>query len=285
MPAAAGAGSPHVVLDVQAAAGQSAAAAMGNLSLGAAAHPAKAVASAGAASAAAGTVAAASQPSTAAAAAGQASQQLRQQEVVDDEEEEAGWALGDGTASTAAATAGLSGLPGQSHPHQPEEQEEEEEGDPSCTYVWDSSSRQPEAATALPPTATSAGTACNAAAELKKQGNACLKAGDCEAAVRCYTQALAARSSQQQGGEQAQPGAGQQVQVAAVEGAGTGAADPLLLATLHSNRAQALLKLKRHEEVSEMGWGTCWRLGNPPCYAKPDCQPRRLLQQDAHCTA
>ena len=256
---------------------------MGNLSLGTTTQPATAVEPEGAASAAAAT----------ATAVGQASKQLRQQEVIDDEDEEegTGCAGGDATSSTAAANAGLPGLPGHAHRKQPGEREEEEEGDPPCTFVWDSSSRQPGAATAAPPAATSAGTACSAAAALKDQGNACLKAGDCEAAVRCYSRALAACSSQQQGGEQAQQGEGQQVheQEAAVAGgvagAGTGAADPVLLSTLHSNRAQALLKLKRHDEVS--GCGPCWLSGLHSCRAQPGCLPATQIAAtrcSLHCT-
>ena len=273
VPAAAAAASPRVVLDVQAAAGQSAAAAaaLGNLSLGPS-HLETAVATAEAAEAA--SAAAAAAPPTAAAPEGQASERLLRQQEVNDDEDDAGGAgcVAGGATSRPVAAAG--GLPAHSHHNQPLEHDEEgveEEDDLPCTFVWDSSSRQRGAASAPPPTAASAGPACTAAAALKDQGNACLKAGDCEAAVRCYSQALAACSSRQQGGEQAQQGAAQQQeeQAAAAAGAGGGAraADPVLLATLHSNRAQALLKLKRHEEVGV--WGVagfpalrscCWGL-------------------------
>lgn len=138
------------------------------------------------------------------------------------------------------------------------EEEQQEEAEPALTYVWDSSSRRPGSAVQPPPAAasgTSSAAGC-AAAQLKEQGNALLKAGDFSGAVQCYTDGLAAATAgRQHRGERVglQAGAGKQTaaaEVASGASAGEGpAADHTLLATLHSNRAHALLKLKRNEEV------------------------------------
>ncbi|PRW57622.1 tetratricopeptide repeat 1 [Chlorella sorokiniana] len=130
-----------------------------------------------------------------------------------------------------------------------EEEEEEEDAEPEIKLVWDSSSRRPGAASAPAVAAEALPPGAAAAAELKERGNALLKAGDCAAAVKCYTEALAAlRTASQQGGSSA--GQAAAAGAAAAGGAAAAAApepEAQLAATLHSNRAHALMQLQRFE--------------------------------------
>lgn len=181
---------------------------------------------------------------------------LRQQEVEDDDNEPAAaGCCSAGECPAAAAAGSTEGL---------QSEEEEEEGpEPEVKLVWDSSSRRPCAggAPAVPAAVLSPGAA--AAAELKEKGNSMLKAGDCAAAVKCYTSALAKlRASGQQGGSSAAQAA------AAAVGAGEGGAaadappaEAQLAATLHSNRAHALMRLLRAEEVRVMQRWSCMAVG------------------------
>lgn len=110
--------------------------------------------------------------------------------------------------------------------------------------MWDSSSRRPGAA-AQPAVAPAPGTAAQAALELKERGNALLKAGQCLAAVECYSEALALCLS---GGGRA--GAKAKAPPAKAGKAGAAAAaDRQLLATLYSNRAHCLNKLQQYQQV------------------------------------
>lgn len=139
---------------------------------------------------------------------------------------------------------------------------EEEEAEPEIKLVWDSSSRRPggAAAPAVARNALSPGAA--AAVELKEQGNTQLKEGDCAAAVKCYTQALAvlreaSQAASRGAGQAAEGAAADAPSPAAAAAAGAGAQ---LAATLHSNRAHALLRLRRNEEVSgrtQLDCGVC----------------------------
>lgn len=189
-------------------------------------------------------------------------QQRREQEVEDDDEEEASGAAGALSEHPATAT------------QQPGSPTQGEADELELRVVWDSSSRERGAAASAQPRPGGASSTHGQAAQLKEQGNAHMKAGQLDEAVLRYSQALAACGSAMKatGGSTAdspgtqpqQPGAS----AIAPGAAGTGAdaadcggappsaaeeaslADRRFLATLHSNRAHALLKLKRFKEVS-----------------------------------
>ncbi|PSC73819.1 Small glutamine-rich tetratricopeptide [Micractinium conductrix] len=134
-----------------------------------------------------------------------------------------------GTANAAAQAAGGAQVEGV-HPEESEGSDDEQLLD--LRMVWDSSSsdRQRGAATEPRPAPD---TASGPAAALKEQGNAHMHAGRHQAALQCYTAALAAA------GVAAKPGRG-----------GAAGADPQFVATLYSNRAHTLLKLRRHQEAA-----------------------------------
>ena len=143
-----------------------------------------------------------------------------------------------GTANAAAQAAGGAQVEGV-HPEESEGSDDEQLLD--LRMVWDSSSsdRQRGAATEPRPAPD---TASGPAAALKEQGNAHMHAGRHQAALQCYTAALAAA------GVAAKPGRG-----------GAAGADPQFVATLYSNRAHTLLKLRRHQEVGAWrGWVPAW---------------------------
>ncbi|KAL4421167.1 hypothetical protein ABPG77_003350 [Micractinium sp. CCAP 211/92] len=204
-------------------------------------------------------------------------EQRREQEIVDDDFEDvppvspAGTAGPAGTGNEHPATAAQQ--PGS--PRQGEADDEEPE--PEVRLVWDSSSRERGAASAAQPRPGGASVVHAQAAQLKEQGNAHMKSGQfAEAALR-YSQALvacstalqasgggsssaqggAAQPRPQQGGVAAPPLGGEAAgegppaaDAAELAAAETGAADHRFLATLHSNRAHALLKLQRFKEAA-----------------------------------
>lgn len=143
----------------------------------------------------------------------------RPQEIIDDEEDL-------GAAAQPAAAAALQ-----------EGAAEEEDGGPEIRLVWDGSSARPGSGVQAPLPVAAGGSA---AADLKQRGNACIKAGDWEGAVECYTLAIAAADME------------------AAPAADAAADAAPLRATLHSNRAHALLKLGRNAEVGGPCQGSLW---------------------------
>ena len=214
---------------------------------------------------------------TAAAAASSAGEEkaLRQQEVVDDDDEPAPASPAGG----AGAALQRSHWQAAGRQQQPGGQGEDDDDEGlACKVVWDSSPAQAGAAARVPAADTDMAAFGGAGAsilQLKEQGNICLKAGDFEGAVRCYSEALSAckqsrRAAQQAAPLQAAPQPAQQDQQGdppshqqhpAAEGQRE-ATGHQLLATLHSNRAHALLRLKRNEEARGAGRARCsasWR--------------------------
>jgi len=196
---------------------------------------------------------------------------LRQQEIVDDDEVESavgGCCPSECSAATPAASGASQQTAGQAGGAEglPGEEEEDDETEPEIKLVWDSSSRRPGAAGGMPAVSADAlGPAAAAAAQLKEQGNQLLKKGDCVAGGKCYTQALAGlRAAGKQGSgaagqaSEAAAGAGATAAAGAAPAAAPAAAAPgpevQLEATLHSNRAHALLRVRRTEEVSAEGF-------------------------------
>ncbi|KAL4457278.1 hypothetical protein ABPG75_012143 [Micractinium tetrahymenae] len=247
VPALTGKPQPSATVGVHATAGVAAAGALSKLSLSSSS------AKDGAADAAAG--------SDAAVAGKPAGQQRREQEIVDDDEAEV--AAGSAGPAGAAGSGGEHPATAAQQPGSPKEQGEGEEAEPEpeVRIVWDSSSRERGAAAAAQPRPGSASAAHGQAAQLKEQGNAHLKAGQYEEAVLRYSQALVACGSAMQaagdGGaqraapQQQQAGAGAPPAEAGRAGEGeAAAADHHFQATLHSNRAHALLKLKRFKEAA-----------------------------------
>lgn len=262
VPSLAGQPKPPVTVDMHAETGNAATGPLSKLSLsgGGMKH--------GAAEAAAhGTDTVPRQPSA---------ERRREQEIVDDDFEDvppvspAGTAGPAGTGNEHPATAAQQ--PGS--PRQGEADEEEPE--PEVRLVWDSSSRERGAASAAQPRPGGASVVHAQAARLKEQGNAHMKSGQfAEAALR-YSQALVACSTalraSEDGSSSAQGGAAQprpqqgaaaappvggEADAAELAAAEAGAADHRFLATLHSNRAHALLKLQRFKEASQ-GQGWCF---------------------------
>ena len=145
---------------------------------------------------------------------------VRQAEVEDDDEEGeviAAETAAGGCGAAPAAAAGAGGAGAEQEGVDAEAGAEDEEKEPECRVVWDSSQRAPGAA----PGAEAAGG--GAAARLKAAGTECLRQGDLEGALRCYSEGLEAAAA---------AGEGDQV-----------------LAVLRSNRSHVLHKLRRNQEV------------------------------------
>lgn len=197
---------------------------------------------------------------------------LRQQEVEDDDDELATSGCCPGQDPSAAVGCSADGSAAQLPAGAAPEAEgllysegEEEDAEPEIKLVWDSSSRRPGggAGPAVASDTLSPGAA--AAAELKEQGNTLLRGGDCAAAVKCYTQALAVLREASQAasvaaGQAAAAAEGMAADAPSPAAAAAAGAEAQLAATLHSNRAHALLRLRRNEEVSgrtQLDCGVC----------------------------
>lgn len=173
---------------------------------------------------------------------------LRQQEISDDDEDEE--ALGSTAPVRTAAMQHAGPAAAQQQPQQQQQglqkEEEKEEEELAWSVVWDSSSSRPGGGTQPLAAGAAAAAGGERAAKLKEQGTACLEAGDFRGAIQCYSEAIAACKQhlvQQKRTKQQQAAAGgADVLLPAC------AADHLL-ATLHSNRSHALLKLKYNEQV------------------------------------